>query len=51
MTRSASIAQQALDRGMKAKSKYIVTPGSEQIRATIVRDGIVSISSIEEFFS
>jgi len=42
MTRSASIAQQALDKGIKAKSKFTVTPGSEQVRATIERDGIVS---------
>lgn len=41
MTRSASIAQQAIDKGIKAKSLFTVTPGSEQIRATIERDGIV----------
>ncbi|CAF2454542.1 unnamed protein product [Rotaria sp. Silwood2] len=40
MTRSASIAQQALEKGIKAKSTYTITPGSEQIRATIERDGI-----------
>jgi aconitate hydratase len=40
MTRSASIAQQALDKGIKAKSMFTVTPGSEQVRATIERDGI-----------
>lgn len=43
MTRAASIVQQALDHGLKAKSKFTVTPGSEQIRATIERDGIVRI--------
>ena len=42
MTRAASIAQQALDKGIKAKSIFTVTPGSEQVRATIERDGIVS---------
>lgn len=40
MTRAASIAKQALKHGLKARSLYTVTPGSEQIRATIERDGI-----------
>lgn len=40
MTRAASVAKQALDHGIKAKSLFTVTPGSEQIRATIERDGI-----------
>ncbi|XP_077979738.1 aconitate hydratase, mitochondrial-like [Glandiceps talaboti] len=39
MSRSASVAQQALDHGIKARSLFTVTPGSEQIRATIERDG------------
>jgi aconitase A len=39
MSRSTSIAQQALDHGIKAKSGFTITPGSEQIRATIARDG------------
>jgi aconitate hydratase len=39
MSRAASIAKQALDKGVKAKSKFYITPGSEQIRATIARDG------------
>ena len=37
--RSASVAQQALSKGLKAKSEFTITPGSEQIRATIERDG------------
>ena len=37
--RSASIAKQALDKGLKAKSQFTITPGSEQVRATIERDG------------
>ncbi len=37
--RAASIAKQALERGLKAKSKFTITPGSEQVRATIERDG------------
>jgi aconitate hydratase len=43
MTRSASIAKQALDRGLKAKAAFTVTPGSEQIRATIERDGLSKV--------
>lgn len=43
MTRAASIAKQALDKGLKSKSLFTVTPGSEQIRATIERDGIAKI--------
>ncbi|ORZ15737.1 aconitate hydratase [Absidia repens] len=39
MSRSASIAQQASDAGISVKSNFLVTPGSEQIRATIERDG------------
>ncbi|MGH2574233.1 MAG: aconitase family protein, partial [Ignavibacteria bacterium] len=39
MERAASIAKQALEKGLKAKSEFTITPGSEQIRATIERDG------------
>ena len=39
MERSASVAKQALAKGLKAKSEFTITPGSEQIRATIERDG------------
>ncbi|WKX99386.1 hypothetical protein Q1695_014345 [Nippostrongylus brasiliensis] len=45
MTRAASIAKQALDKGLKAKTLFTITPGSEQIRATIERDGISKIFS------
>ncbi|KAJ1568854.1 Aconitate hydratase mitochondrial, partial [Nowakowskiella sp. JEL0078] len=41
MTRAASLAKQALDAGLKAKSALTITPGSEQIRATIERDGVI----------
>ena len=37
--RAASIARQALAKGLKAKSQFTITPGSEQVRATIERDG------------
>ncbi|XP_077526580.1 putative aconitate hydratase, mitochondrial [Haemaphysalis longicornis] len=39
MSRAAFLAKQALDHGLKAKCAFTVTPGSEQIRATIERDG------------
>lgn len=41
LTRASSIAQQALDNNLKAKSEFIVTPGSELIRYTSERDGIL----------
>jgi len=41
MARSASLAKQAGDHGAKAKAQFTITPGSEQIRATIARDGIM----------
>ena len=47
MSRSASIAQDALDHGIKSKAIFTVTPGSEQIRATIERDG--QLKTLEEF--
>jgi len=37
--RSASVARQAKEKGLKAKSQFTITPGSEQVRATIERDG------------
>ncbi|HSD04202.1 MAG TPA: aconitate hydratase, partial [Nitrosopumilaceae archaeon] len=39
MSRAANIAEQAKSRGIKTKIPLLVTPGSEQIRATIERDG------------
>jgi len=47
MGRCASLAQQAMDHGIKSKSTFNVTPGSEQIRATIERDGIAQ--TLREF--
>ncbi|KAK4612435.1 Aconitate hydratase, mitochondrial [Fulvia fulva] len=47
MSRAASIAQDALDHGIKAKAMFTVTPGSEQIRATIERDG--QLKTLEDF--
>lgn len=39
MSRAASLAEQAKQKGIKSKIPLLVTPGSEQIRATIERDG------------
>jgi len=39
MSRAADVARQALARGLRASTSFLVTPGSEQIRATIERDG------------
>ncbi|XP_048575297.1 aconitate hydratase, mitochondrial-like isoform X1 [Nematostella vectensis] len=47
MTRAASIAEQAMKHGVKSRSIFTVTPGSEQIRATIERDGIAA--TLREF--
>ena len=41
MTRSASIAKEAYSHGLKTKSLFTITPGSEQVRATIQRDGVI----------
>jgi aconitate hydratase len=42
ISRAASIARQAAEKGIKAKSQLTVTPGSEQVRFTIERDGLIS---------
>lgn len=41
LTRAASLAKQARAHGVKAKAEYTVTPGSEQVRFTVERDGIL----------
>jgi aconitate hydratase len=41
--RATSIARQALDNGLKARSEFTITPGSEQVRATIERDGHLQV--------
>jgi aconitate hydratase len=43
ITRSASIARQALSKGLKAKTDLTITPGSEQVRYTIERDGLLDV--------
>src|SRR5438067_4061133 len=39
MSRAADVAEQAKAHGLKAAVPFLVTPGSEQVRATIERDG------------
>jgi aconitate hydratase len=41
ITRSAEVARQAASKGVKAKAEFTVTPGSEMIRYTIERDGLI----------
>ena len=41
ISRAASLAQQAVDKKLKAKSEFTVTPGSELVRFTIERDGFI----------
>src|SRR5690606_38432383 len=43
LTRAASIAKQAVDKKIKAKSDFGINPGSEQIRYTAERDGLLKI--------
>jgi len=42
ISRAASIARFAADNGLVAKTPLLVTPGSEQVRATIERDGLLA---------
>ena len=41
ISRAASIAEQAVGKKLKAKSEFTITPGSEQVRYTIERDGYI----------
>jgi len=43
ISRAASVAKQAVDKGIKAGSQLTITPGSEQVRFTIARDGFIEI--------
>jgi len=42
ITRSASLAKQAVDKKLKAKAEFTITPGSELVRYTVERDGYLS---------
>jgi aconitate hydratase len=44
ISRAVSLARQVLEKGLKLKSEFTITPGSEQVRFTIERDGF-----LEEF--
>ncbi|MCP4641295.1 MAG: aconitate hydratase [bacterium] len=41
MTRAASLARQAKEKNLKAKAEFTITPGSEQVRYTVDRDGVL----------
>ena len=41
LSRAASIAKQANDKNITVKSDFTITPGSEQVRYTVERDGIL----------
>ncbi len=41
ISRAASIAKQAVEKGLKVKAEFTVTPGSELVRYTIERDGFI----------
>ncbi|GAA3567917.1 aconitate hydratase [Snuella lapsa] len=43
LSRASSIAQQALDKGLKMKAELGINPGSEQVRYTAERDGILDV--------
>lgn len=42
ISRSASIVEDAVAKGLKAQSEFTITPGSEQVRFTIERDGFIN---------
>ena len=41
ITRAASIAKQAVDKGLHVAAEFTITPGSEQVRYTVARDGLL----------
>ncbi len=43
ITRAASVAKQAIDKKIPVKADFMITPGSEQVRYTIERDGYLDI--------
>lgn len=43
LSRASSIAQQAIDKGLKTKAEFGINPGSEKVRYTTERDGILGI--------
>ena len=43
ISRSVSLAKQVTEKGLTLKSEFTITPGSEQVRFTIERDGFLSV--------
>lgn len=43
ISRAVSLAKQVAEKGLKTKSEFTITPGSEQVRFTIERDGFLDI--------
>lgn len=43
ISRAASLAQQAVDKKLVARSEFTITPGSEQVRYTVERDGFLDV--------
>lgn len=43
ISRAASLAKQAVDKKLRSKAHFTITPGSEQVRYTIERDGFIDI--------
>ncbi len=43
ISRAASLAKQAIEKHLKVKSEFTITPGSEQVRYTIERDGLLEV--------
>ncbi len=45
ISRAASVAKQAVEKNLKTKAEFTITPGSEQVRYTIERDGFIGTFS------
>src|SRR5690606_30814437 len=45
ISRAANLAEQAIAKKLKVRAKYTITPGSEQVRYTIERDGFIDTSN------
>jgi len=43
LSRAASVAKQAVDKGLKTKAKFGINPGSETVRFTAERDGLLEV--------
>ena len=45
ISRAVSLAKQVAQKGLTTKAEYMITPGSEQVRYTIERDGFLDVFS------